>query len=203
MGSYKPLNSRMTMETILTLLIGIGLSAACGFRVFVPLLVLSIASNAGHLNLATGFEWIGSTPALIAFALATVLEIAAYYVPWVDNLMDTIAGPAAVVAGTMLTASLMTDVSPFVKWTLAVIAGGGVAGVVKGSTAVTRGASTLTTGGLGNPVIATIELGSSIVTSLLAIVIPVVAILVVALLIFLFSKVLFRRPARSQIPDPA
>ena len=193
----------MTMETLLSLLIGVGLSAACGFRVFVPLLVLSVAVHTGHVNLTPGFDWIGSTPALIAFALATALEIAAYYIPWVDNLLDSVSGPAAVVAGTMLTAALVTDVSPFIKWTLAVIAGGGVAGVVKGSTTLTRGASTLTTGGLGNPVLATIELGSSIATSFLAILVPVVAILVVAVLVFLFSKVFFRRPAKDAVPDPA
>src|SRR5436853_235068 len=90
------------METILSLLIGIGLSAACGFRVFVPLLVVSVASHTGHLHLSSGFEWMGSDAALIAFAVATVLEVAAYYSPWLDNLLDTIASPAAVIAGTLV-----------------------------------------------------------------------------------------------------
>src|SRR5436309_7251833 len=103
------------METVLSLLIGIGLSAACGFRVFVPLLVVSVASHTGHLHLSSGFEWMGSDAALIAFAVATVLEVAAYYIPWLDNLLDTIASPAAVIAGTMVTASLVTDMSPFLK----------------------------------------------------------------------------------------
>src|SRR5881394_829642 len=115
------------MEPFLSSLVGIGLSAACGFRVFVPLLVVSIASYSGHLHLAPGFEWMGSTAALIAFATATALEIAGYYVPWVDNLLDTIASPAAVIAGTIATASVVADMSPFLKWTLAAIAGGGIA----------------------------------------------------------------------------
>jgi len=97
------------METILSLLIGIGLSAACGFRVFVPLLVVSVASHTGHLHLSSGFEWMGSDAALIAFAVATVLEVAAYYIPWLDNLLDTVASPAAVIAGTLVTASLIAD----------------------------------------------------------------------------------------------
>src|ERR1041385_1224119 len=117
------------MEPFLSFLIGVGLSAACGFRVFVPLLVVSIASATGQLHLASGFDWMGSTGALIAFATATALEIAGYYVPWVDNILDTVASPAAVIAGTVLTASLVGDISPFLKWTLAVIAGGGVAGL--------------------------------------------------------------------------
>ena len=77
------------MELILSLSVGLGLSAACGFRIFVPLLVISIANKAGHLELADSFEWMGSTAAIITFATATVLEVSAYYVPWVDNLLDT------------------------------------------------------------------------------------------------------------------
>ena len=101
------------METLLSVCVGIGLSAACGFRVFVPLVVMSIAALTGHLTLAHGFEWVGSYPALVAFAVATCVEIAGYYVPWIDNLLDTIATPAAIIAGTLMTASLVTDLSPF------------------------------------------------------------------------------------------
>src|SRR5262245_37849782 len=106
------------METFLSVAIGIGLSAACGFRVFVPLLVLSIASLSGHLPLAPGFEWVGTTPALIGLSVATVLEILAYYIPWLDHALDTIASPAAVLAGTLATASLVTNMDPFWKWAL-------------------------------------------------------------------------------------
>src|SRR6266699_346020 len=108
------------METLLSICVGIGLSAACGFRVFVPLLVMSIAALSGHLQLAHGFEWIGTYPALVAFAAATCLEIAGYYIPWVNNLLDTIATPAAIIAGTLVTASLVSDLSPFLTWTLAI-----------------------------------------------------------------------------------
>src|SRR6266699_2021582 len=135
------------METLLSICVGIGLSAACGFRVFVPLLVMSIAALSGHLTLAHGFEWIGSYPALIALSVATCLEIAGYYIPWVDNLLDTISSPAAIIAGTLITASVITDLSPFLKWTLAIIAGGGAAGIVQGTTVVARGASSVGTGG--------------------------------------------------------
>jgi hypothetical protein len=169
----------MTMETAISLLVGIGLSAACGFRVFVPLLAVSLASHSGHLTLSAGFAWMGSHAALIAFGVATVLEVAAYYVPWVDNLLDALAGPAAVVAGTLVTASLVTELSPFLKWTLAAIAGGGMAGLVHGTTSLARGASTLSTGGLANPLLATAELGGAVVTSLMAILVPGLVLLVV------------------------
>src|SRR4029079_6096529 len=101
------------MDTVLSVLIGLGLAAACGFRVFVPLLVMSLASRAevGHLVLADHFAWIGSTPALISFSVASVLEIAGYYIPWVDNLLDTVATPTAIVAGILVTASAMGDTS--------------------------------------------------------------------------------------------
>lgn len=185
------------METFLSFLVGLGLSAACGFRVFVPLLVASAAARSGHLHLAQGFAWLGSDAALIAFGTATVLEIAGYYIPWVDNLLDTLASPAAVIAGTVVTASMITDLSPFLRWTLAAIAGGGVAGLVQGATVVTRGASTAGTGGLANPILATAELGGSIFTSVLSILAPfLVAFLVAALLCFAGWRLYRRRAVR-------
>jgi hypothetical protein len=184
------------MENVLSLLIGIGLSAACGFRVFVPLLVVSIAAHTGHLKLASGFAWLGSDAALITFAVATVLEITAYYVPWLDNLLDTIASPAAVIAGTIVTASLVTDMSPFLKWTLAVIAGGGVAGLIQGTTAVTRATSTATTGGLANPLLATVELGGAIITSLASLAVPVLTTAVIATILFIIGIKVFKKPAQ-------
>jgi len=181
------------METLLSICIGIGLSAACGFRVFVPLLVMNIAALSGHLALAHGFEWIGSYPALVAFSVATCLEIAGYYIPWLDHLLDTIATPTAIIAGTIVTASMVTDMSPFLKWTLAVIAGGGAAGLVQGATVAIRGASTVTTAGLANPLVATLELGGATVTSLLAIIAPVLAVVLLVASFFFLGRQLFRR----------
>lgn len=189
------------METVLGICVGIGLSAACGFRVFVPLLVMSIASLSGHLALAPGFAWIGSYPALVAFSVATCLEVAGYYIPWVDHLLDTIATPAAIIAGTIVTASMAVHLSPFLRWTLAVIAGGGVAGLVQGTTVATRGISGITTAGLGNPLVATLELGGAIVTSILAIVAPVLAVaLLASLLLFSGRKMIQKLKAPGPSP---
>ena len=186
------------MEHVLSLAIGIGLAAACGFRVFVPLLVMSAAAYTGHLELSSGFQWIGTLPALVAFASATALEIAAYYVPWVDNLLDTISGPAAVIAGTVVTASALTDVDPFLKWSLAIIGGGGVAGIVSGSTTVLRGASTLATGGLGNPIFSTVEAFLALTVAALAIAIPIAALALVFFAVYFLGKKLFGRAPRRQ-----
>lgn len=174
----------------MSVFVGVGLSAACGFRVFVPLLVMSVASLTGQMALSPEFEWIGTYPALAAFAIATIFEIAAYYIPWVDNLLDTIAIPAATVAGTIVMASAVSEMSPFLKWALAVIVGGGVAGTVQGFTTITRIASTATTGGLGNPVVSTVEAGGSLLMSILAIAVPVIAVIGAAvIIIFAFRKI--------------
>jgi hypothetical protein len=193
-------------QIVLSVCAGVGLSAACGFRVFVPLLVLSIGAITGHIHLAQSFAWIGTKPALIAFSVATVLEIAAYYIPFLDNLFDTIAGPTAAIAGILVTASVMADVDPMWRWTLAVIAGGGIATSTQLATTKLRLASSATTGGLGNPVLSTIEAVTSTGLSVLAIVLPVVAFLLVVVilvgcwvLIYAVGKRLFRwlRPKPS------
>ena len=188
------------METLLSILVGVGLSAACGFRVFIPPLIISLAALSGHLTLAPGFAWMATHPALIAFAVATGLEIAAYYVPWLDNLLDTISTPAAIVAGTLVTAAMITGMSPFLKWTLAVIAGGGAAGLVQGSTVLARGLSTAGTGGLANPIVATVELGGSILTSILALVVPVLALLLLVILAAVIAWKFIKKKSTKAVP---
>ncbi len=169
-------------ETILAVITGIGLSAACGFRIFVPLLLLNLASMYGYVNLTSGFEWIGGYYATITFAVATVLEISAYYVPWLDNVMDAIASPVSIIAGTIAAASVITDMPPSLKWMVAIIAGGGIAGLLQGSATVLRAKSSLFTGGIGNTVVATFELVGSVITSLLAIILPIIGFILVAIL---------------------
>ena len=192
------------MELILSICLGLGLAAACGFRVFVPLLVTSIAANAGHLQLASAFAWIGSPEALIAFSIATVLEVVAYYVPWLDHFLDALTTPAAIVAGTVVTASVVTGLSPLLKWTLAVIAGGGIAGTIQAGTVLARGLSFGTTGGLANPLVATAEFGSSVLTSIGAVLAPIVALALVGMVLgfgaYRVQGVRSRKKAGTQPP---
>jgi len=171
------------METLLSILVGVGLSAACGFRVFVPLLIMSIASMSGHLTLSGGFQWIGTLPALLAFAIATAVEIAGYYIPLVDHFLDIIASPAAVVAGIVVMASSVVGLSPFLRWSLAILAGGGIAGVFQAITGLTRVSSTATTAGLGNPILSTIEAAGATAFSVLSIAVPLVAMAAIAVLL--------------------
>lgn len=192
------------MDTFLSLCVGVGLAAACGFRVFVPLLVMSIASLSGHLTLAPSFQWIASYPALITFGVATVLEISAYYVPWLDNFLDTVASPAAVVAGTVVAASMVAGLDPFLQWTLAAIGGGGAAALVQAGSVLTRAASTAATGGLANPVVATAELGLSATSSVVWIFLPpLIGLLFLAALAAWAITKLRRRPAPTDAPPVA
>lgn len=182
------------MEAILAIMVGIGLSAACGFRVFMPLTGLSIASLSGHLTLSPEFAWIGTWTALIAFATASILEIAAYYIPWLDNLMDSLMTPAAVIAGIMVTASVVTDMSPFLKWSLAIIAGGGTAAIVQGGTVAMRTVSSGATGGFANFSLSTVEISASLVLTILAILLPVICILVTIWICLVMIKKIFKSP---------
>jgi hypothetical protein len=177
------------MNTLESIVIGIALSAACGFRIFVPPLVMSVAAIYGHLPLSPGFEWMGTYPALYAFGIATIIEIGAYYIPLVDNLLDTVATPTAIAFGTWIAAALLPNTDPLLKWTMAVLAGGGSAGIIQALTSFTRLSSTALTVGLGNSVITTIEAITAFALSGLAIFMPLLAIgLVIGLLFFSFSK---------------
>jgi hypothetical protein len=184
------------MDLLISICLGLGLAASCGFRIFVPMLGLSIAAMSGHLHLASGFEWIGTTPALVCFSVATVLEIAAFYVPWIDNALDTIAIPAAVVAGSLLTASVVTEMSPLLKWSVAIIAGGGLAGMIQAGTALIRGTSTASTGGSGNFVVATVELIGALLGTLLAILLPVLSLIAVCAIVFYILLRFLNRPPK-------
>jgi hypothetical protein len=190
------------METpalLVSLITGFGLSAACGFRIFVPLLVMNLAAKAEYLTLSSGFDWIGSTPATIVFASATALEIGAYYLPFIDNLLDALAAPTAVVAGTLVTASQIGEMNPLVTWSLAAIVGGGAAGVVQGLTTAVRQVSAFATAGFGNPLVSTAEAGASVVMTVLMLIVPTLTVMaLLVLLYFAVRTVFFRRRVEAE-----
>ena len=173
------------MESLLAIAVGIGLSAAAGFRILIPFLVMSIAAHAGHLKLAPEMAWMGSREAIIAFAIAAVIESAVYFIPVVNNIMDVIEVPAAAIAGTILTATVTSDLSPFLRWSLALIAGGTIAGGTEALMGFTRLTSTAVAGPVGNAAVSSAELASSSILSILAIAVPILVLIVIVLLFFL------------------
>ncbi|MGB6083754.1 DUF4126 domain-containing protein [Moheibacter sp.] len=176
-------------STIMSFFLGIGLAASAGFRVFVPLFALSIGAHFGAdlLDLNESWQWVGSWPAMITLGVATLIEVAGYYVPVVDNLLDTIAVPLAAVAGTILMASTLLDMGEVATWALAIIAGGGTAAAVSGTTAATRAVSTGTTGGTGNFVVNTGETAAASVLSLTSFIwAPLAFVLVLIVLYFVY-----------------
>ena len=187
----------------MSILIGIALSATCGFRVFVPLLAVNIGTRAKDaegqplIELAAGFDWLSSDIAMMIFLVAAIFEVGGYYVPWIDNLLDSVASPAAVVAGTLITASFITGMDPWLQWLLALIAGGGVAGAVQATTVVTRASSTVTTGGLGNPIVSSVETSGAFLGSALSILAAPFAIGVFVLLLGSGLWIWFRRRNRK------
>ncbi len=179
----------MTSETIISIFLGIGLAASVGFRIFLPLFALSLASYFDVWALNESWQWIGSLAAVITFGVATFVELFAYFIPFVDNLLDGFAVPLAAIAGTAVMVSTVADLDPIVTWSLAIIAGGGTATAIKGAGATGRLASTASTGGMGNPVVSAIETGTAIVVTTASIFFPILAAVLVIIILFIIFKV--------------
>lgn len=177
---------------------GVALSAAVGFRIFVPFLVAGIAVKLGVLQVAPDFAWLASWPALAVFVVASLTEVLAYYIPVIDHALDVIGSPAAVVAGTLLTASMVVGMDEWLRWSLAIIAGGGIAGSLHIGKSLVRGVSTATTAGLGNPIIATGEIFGSLTTSILALIIPVAMVVIAGISLIVVLWLLVRRRQRQR-----
>ncbi|MEZ5459776.1 MAG: DUF4126 domain-containing protein [Steroidobacteraceae bacterium] len=172
-----------TADILLSIALGVALAAAVGLRVFLPLFALSVAASAGWVTLADSFAWLATPAALVMLGVATLIEIGAYYVPGIDNLLDLLATPAALAAGTIAAAAVITDLPPLLRWTTAIIAGGGAAAMTQGASSLLRAKSTATTGGLGNGVVATGELGGAALLSALALFAPMLALLLAVLVL--------------------
>jgi hypothetical protein len=196
----------LSLESLLSVALGIGLAAAAGFRIFVPLLVAGVAARLDVLPLTEGFQWLASTPALLTLGTAAVFEVLAYFIPGVDHVLDVLAGPAAIGAGIVASASVMSDIPQAVMWPVAIIAGGGIAGLTKGSTALLRAKSGVMTAGLANPVVATIETVGATGIAILAVVVPLLCLVAIIALLYWATKkaggLLFGRNRRTEASQP-
>lgn len=181
---------------LLSAFIGIGLAAASGFRVFLPMFAVSLASYMHWIPMNENFEWLSGLPTLITTGIATVVEVLAYYIPFVDHLLDTISVPMATIAGSVLFASQFADLGTFPQWALALIAGGGTAATISSGFAGLRAASTATTGGLGNSVVGTAETAGAGIMAFLAMAAPVIAgvcAILIVIGVILFGRKLWRK----------
>ncbi|MGD1320307.1 DUF4126 domain-containing protein [Chryseobacterium sp. 2R14A] len=181
---------------ILSAFIGIGLAAATGFRVFLPMFAVSLASYFQWIPTHETFEWLSGLPALITTGIATLAEILAYYIPFIDNFLDTVSVPLATIAGSILFASQFADLGTFPQWGLALIAGGGTAATISTGFAGIWAASTATTGGLGNSVVGTTETAGSGIMAVLAMIAPIIAVflaIVTLVVIIILGKKAYRK----------
>ncbi len=186
------------IQAIAATALGIALAACCGFRVFLPMLVAGLVSRFQLFHFSDSFQWLSTTPALICLGAATVLEITAYYVPFIDNILDTIAAPAAAIAGTLLATSVIPIDNEWMKWIIGIVAGGGGAGLVSAGTGLLRLLSSKTTLGAGNAVVATGENTAALGGALLSFLIPVVmAVIFLLLFIWVIKKILNRFRTRT------
>ncbi|MBA45203.1 MAG: hypothetical protein CMB31_01270 [Euryarchaeota archaeon] len=185
------------LDLLMATSLGLGLAAASGFRVFIPPFVYGLSLRFDMVPISIPMtsvsEWMASDIGLIVLGAAMVIEILGYYVPWIDNLLDTIASPAAIIAGVMMMSSTLSDTHPVLQWGAAIIAGGGVSGTIQIGTVATRAVSTATTGGLGNPIVSTVEAGACIFCTILAILLPIIALLLVFVLLGFSGKQVKKR----------
>ena len=186
---------------LLSVFLGIGLASATGFRIFLPLFVLSVAAHFQMLTINQNFAFVGNLTALLVLGVAMIVEILAYYIPFIDNILDVVATPLAAIAGTFVMVSTLVDFSPVATWSLAIIAGGGTATAFQGMTTVTRMASTAKTAGIGNPILATAETGTSVLLSVSSLFLPIVTFVIVLVLLVILTFVLkkFKKRLKNSI----
>lgn len=199
------LESFTFLHYILPAFIGIGLAAASGFRVFLPMFMVSLASYLGWIPMTDSFEWLSGLPTLITTGIAMVVEILAYYIPYVDHLLDTISIPLATVAGSVLFASQFADLGVFPQWSLALIAGGGTAAAISSGFAGTRAASTATTGGLGNSVVATGETAGAGILTVLTVLAPIIAgiiAIILVIIVIVMGRKIWAKFQRKKVKYP-
>jgi hypothetical protein len=173
--------------------LGIALSACCGFRVFIPMLAGALAAHFNFITLSENMQWLSEWPAIICFATAAVAEIAAYYIPFIDNALDTIATPLSVAAGTILATSILPLPAdqPLLQWGVGLLSGGAAAGTLQLGTGLLRLFSSKATIGTGNVLVSTSENAAAVTGSVLSFFIPViVAVVLLVLIIWVLSKLI-------------
>lgn len=146
---------------VINILLGLALATATGFRIFLPMFLLSFTSHIGWVTLPQKLSWLEGETALFVLGVAMLIELVSYFIPGVDNIMDIIDTPIAVIVGFLVVFSVI-EVNSMMEWILAVVIGGIVPAVIKACKATIRGGVTLLMGGLGNGLFSIVEALASI-----------------------------------------
>ncbi len=181
------------IDQVLVFLVGIGIAASVGLRIFIPILIVSIFAYTGNITLSTYFTWLGYLPVLIFLIIASILEILVYYIAWLDNYLDAIEHPLSIIVGILITGAVITDFNPYLKWLVALLIGGGVAGTISAATSMIRLKTSAETGGSKNFIVSTVEAVIAVILSVLSILEPLIAGLITAMAIIYFSFIIRKK----------
>jgi hypothetical protein len=170
-------------------LTAMGLAAAAGLNAYIPFLLVALLTRYTDLiTLPASYQWIESWWAIGIATVLLLLEVVLDKIPAVDSVNDaiqtfirpTMAGliSAATVSAAALDNSSWVTEHPWVTIVLGIV----VAGLVHTGKAAARPVINATTAGVGAPVVSTVEDGTSLSLSLVAVFLPALVILALALL---------------------
>ena len=180
------------LQVLIAAATGLGLAAASGFRVFLPPFLMAVWLRLGFLDVnieGSEFEAFSSDVSILLLGVASLSEVLAYKIPWMDNMLDSLATPMAGIAGISVVAVSLEGADPSVQWALAIIAGGGASLSIQSATVAGRGLSSMFTLGLANPFFSLIEDIASLLLIFIALLAPLAALFASLILII----VIFRR----------
>jgi len=178
---------------MMDILTAFGLSASAGLNAYIPLLIIALAVRfTDWIQLRYPYDLIGSWWAIGALVLLLVVEVLADKIAVVDHVNDVVAMFIRPTAGALLFAA-STGTVQSLDPTLALILGFVVAGTVHGAKATARPMVTASTAGVGNPIVSTLEDIAALLTSVAAVVAPVLIGVAMVVLAILFLWWLTRR----------
>jgi len=190
----------MLAEFLPALALAIALAASAGLRAWLPLLLAGGLARLGVLDLGPSFQFLASTKALVLFGAATAIEIVGDKIPAVDHALDVIGTPLRPAAGALLAASVLGTVTdPLTSLVVGTAVGAPSALMPHAVKSAVRAASTTVTGGIANPLLSFVEDAISLVTFILAVLVPLLVVALLGASLYLASRWIRRR----RTPSPA
>lgn len=180
------------MEALLALGIGIGLSSVAGVRAYLPLVLVGLFARFGLFDLSAPFGLLDNWFVIgVLFALALV-EGVLDKIPALDTAVDVVQTPVRIVAGAVLFSAALgsgLDVGAIPE----LAAGGGIAGIVSVFKALLRPPANISTAGVSAPFLSGSEDAVALVGGVVAVLVPLVSLILVAFLLYVFYRIRKRR----------